>query len=217
MLNTFEPGRLLTRVFTPVQENGTLRRYADSWSRLLFFLFRMQSPEHQEQLHERHFQIDQIRWQYMQQLSDAAEEACNTTQPALAQERVACSLKEKVAQLSTSLVRHMLYEAPLRSPVVRYCAFYAVDAYGAWLPAQRFAPFLSGMIYCMQLWLIHFCIEQTKVSLGILQETDGGEEDEDSRDEGEQPESSLLESNIQNKCSRFLTNNTHSPIAELSH
>jgi hypothetical protein len=58
ILNTFEPGRTQTKPFFPVQEETTLRRYASYWSRLLFFLIRLQSETYRDQLSDQHHRID---------------------------------------------------------------------------------------------------------------------------------------------------------------
>ena len=79
---------------------------------------------------------------------------------------------------------------------MRFCAFSAVDQDNGWVQAGGLAPFLSGMMHCMQLWLAGWCLDAVEV------------EDE---------EDGALEEAVKHECKQFLKNDTHSPLAELSY
>jgi len=77
-------------------------------------------------------------------------------------------LQQAIHRLSFLLVRMQSIENSFDSPVVQFYAFRTINKEGAWCLASEFAPFLSGMIHCIQLWLSAHCTQQVPPSLGNL-------------------------------------------------
>lgn len=105
-------------------------------------------------------------------------------------------LIEEVKEVSIMTVRYLHSGNAFQCAVVRDCAFQALRSDGSWTPAQLYSPFLSGMIHCMQLWLILYCFESTEKL-----DSDSGH----------------LEDLVHVECNQHLVNTTRSSIAELSY
>jgi len=104
-------------------------------------------------------------------------------------------LQQAIHRLLFLLVRTQSEENPFESPVAQFCAFRTINKEGMWILASEFAPFLSGIIHCMQIWLSEYCIQAVPASSG----------------------NRAMESLIRQECEKFLVNTTHSPIAKLSY
>ena len=103
-------------------------------------------------------------------------------------------LGQLVDRLSMCLVRQEYVQNTFDATVVSYSAICAVNHDGGWLGAHLYTPFLSGMIHCMQLWLLQHCMQKVSVC-------DAGQ----------------LEELMKRECHRFLVNSRRTPIAVLSH
>ena len=225
ILNTFEPGRTQTKPFLGVRELSTLRRYSNKWSLLLLFLLRTSQtidffPDHShyedsllrplisrlrtasERLHAAN--VDSMEYEDClnsgrphaghSQGSDSdldSEEEEEATDLRLH----AVTLRDAVDQLSMSLVRQEHDRSQFQCGVIAFAAFLTLTPSGAWVSAADFGSTLSGLIHCMQLWLLGYCLwEFPNLST---------------------PTS--LQQFFLEECQRFLLNTTATPVAELSY
>ena len=207
-LNSFEPSRMQSKPFVPVRETATLKRYARSWSSLLTSLVRMQSLPHQTDGEvggdeestqpsgwlEKHYALDPALGDEVRGVESFAGEVTRLEE---AQEDCAAAkacLLHAVRVLSHALTRYIHSQSTFSNPVVRFCAFKAIGDDGAWVTTQSFAPFLSGLIHCMQLWLVDFCFLTSPPNITTLE----------------------LDKVIERECMQCLVNISPSAIAELS-
>ena len=216
-LNSFEPNRMQSKPFIGVQTIDAMKKYGALWSRLVVFLLRIQDHE-DPSLGSRllHADRDGEIQQLLQETRDASQalHAANPqglpfvdclhdkTTPAEEEEEDlgrlrlhAKTLIDTVDRLSIALVRQLRYQDPFSLCVVTYCATWALNKHGAWVHAADFRPFLSGMIHCMQLWLLSYCLHQH-------------------RRQSPQP---TLQDFVRDQCQLHLINTTSGPIAELSY
>jgi len=153
------------RPFTPVQEDLTVKRYARSWSLLITVLLRIQLHEWRERFNLQYFDLAaDIRLElasvqlYASELYTEDEDACHLHGEDM--------LQQAIHRLSFLLGRMQSEENPFEGPVAQFCAFRTINKEGMWILASEFAPFLSGMIHCMQLWLSAYCIQAVPASSG---------------------------------------------------
>ena len=182
------------------------------WSQLIFFLLRIQ--EHQEScldLRLLHVDKDGVIQQLLERVKDASQALhlintqglgftyCLHDKTGLAADSAnlrlhAKALRVAIDQLSIALVQQCNHDNPFSLYVVAYSATGTLNKHGAWVSAVDYRPFLSGMIHCMQLWLLSHCIQQYQ----------------------RQDPPSTLQDFVQAQCQLYLVNTTPSPIAELS-
>ena len=160
LLNSFEPGRLHTRVFQVVQEPSTLRRYAQHWSQLLYFLIRMQSRStslDEAGSSETMPALDDLTGDLARRAANLARvlhtkeesrEAEFDEEATLMKADEKGSLTEVVRQLSIHLTRQDYGESPFNCGVVQYAACLSVNEHGAWKPAHLLSSTYSGLIHC---------------------------------------------------------------------
>jgi len=157
-LGSFEPGRIQIKPSTPVQEDLTVKRHARSWSLLITVLLCMQLHEWRERFDLQYFNLAaDIRLELasvqlrISELYVEDEDACHLHGEDM--------LQQAIHRLSFLLVRMQSEENPFESLVTQSCAFRTINKEGMWILASEFAPFLSGMIHYMQLWLSAYCIQ----------------------------------------------------------
>ena len=211
-LNSFEPTRVQTKPFIGVQETRTIEKYGRYWSQLLPFLLRIQA--HQQSTLDHHLgRADKTG--SIGRLTDQAQHAgealadsntqrlsfkeCLKDRTGLptdsAKRRAdARTLRAAVDQLSIALIQQYSDGSAFSLHVVAYSATWTLNKHGAWLSAAEYRPFLSGMIHCMQLWLLSHCSQQYV----------------------HQVPPSTLEDFVRAQCQLYLVNTTPGPIAELS-
>ena len=80
--------------------------------------------------------------------------------------------------------------------VIAYCALRTLRPNGAWVAAAAFAPLLSSIIHCMQLWLLTHCL---------------------ARYSARRRRYPRFENYVRRQCDRYLVNTSPTPIAELSY
>ena len=237
-----------TKPFSPVQEIGTLRRYADVWSSILVYLVSIERSEELKQLDEKYWKVDDTVDEGVKQLletylhredeqeedkeykdrvetveqdeqdeqreeseeeqeeqdeQDEQREESEEEQEEQDEQReeeggrgerlnLDERLKQKIRKLSYQLTMSSTSESPFILPVIRYCSLLTVKENGSWMAAVHLTPITSQLIHCMQLWLLDWCLEN-------------------SRSRGE------LRVLVQEKCRDFMLNDTGSPISELSY
>ena len=212
-LNSFEPDRIQSRPFFGVQNIETMEKYSMLWSQLIFFLLRVQ--EHQEAYLDNYLiraDQDGELQRLLQEMQDAGQTLHSNNPQGLSftnclhnqigqaadsanLRRCAKALRSVVEQLSMALVRQEHHENPFSSYVIAYSATWTLNNHGAWLSAGDYRPFLSGIIHCMQLWLLGYCLQQYQ----------------------HQVPKSTLQDFVLSQCQSHLVNTTNSPIAELSY
>ena len=106
-------------------------------------------------------------------------------------------LEQLINRLSIRLVRREYDDDAFNVEVVSYSAVCTLDRHGGWMGAHLYTPFLSGMIHCMQLWLIRHCTQKIQ--------------------DGTDINSGQLEELLEQECRRFLINSQRTPVAVLSH
>lgn len=196
-LNSFEPKRLQAKPFRPVQESSTLKRYGGIWALLIAFLVRVQS-------------MDDLPSVISSMQSGLQDEVTAILQygERLGPDHTDWTVlyegddeypqflvfEASIKRLSIRLVRSLHFENPFQSPIVLYAALRTLTSEGSWVSAAVMAPLLSSLIHCMQLWLVAHCTQ-------ACPSNNGGRE---------------LEAVVEQECTRFLINTSHSPIAELS-
>lgn len=222
ILNTFEAGRTQSAPFKGVQEKDTLRRYSQWWSTLIIFLIEFEDDPSTsniaiQTLRQGLFSVPGGITASMQRLRNAAillhayndegldyEECLRANKddnPDSEQEADtltlrlrAVRLKEALEELSRALVRQEYVQDAFQCGVVAYAAIYALREDGSWKAAVDMSFFLSGMIHCMQLWLLGACLEELPEEDYLV---------------GLQPY-------VREQCNRYLINTNATPIAELS-
>jgi len=181
-----------------------MERYSALWGRLIIFLIRVQQHE-DDTLAERLFTEEDPIEDLVDQVSIAAEElhAANPDGRTLddcirGKEAGARSVRPHaktlvvaVNRLSVRLVKQLREQDPFSIAVVAFSATCVLDKYGGWVDAAGFRPFLSGMIHCMQLFLLGDCLQEYKETSGLAEYTS-------------------------DQCQRYLVNTTAGAIAELS-
>ncbi|KAI4264672.1 MAG: hypothetical protein L6R42_000232 [Xanthoria sp. 1 TBL-2021] len=103
-------------------------------------------------------------------------------------------LYKEVQELSYYLVRFRFEGSSFTSPLVGFMALNALDHQGAWIAAHNFTSFISGVIHCMQLWLLGYRYLHVGDSAG---------------------QQSLLEESVRTECRQYLVNTTATAAAEL--
>ncbi len=229
ILNTFEVGRTHSKPFLGVQEVSTLHRYSGFWSRLIHFLIRISHDNNLPTLRKQLLPSGSAVSYMLQQIVDTALELqvantmnlsfknCMRRLPSIEDDHKASeyseeseqesirlrqhtvSLKKAICRLSIHLTTFNYDRDPFQAPIVAYCAFCTLTSENAWIAAQDYSPFLSGMIHCMQLWLLNHCLEEYCQMQAAFEA------------------SSSIQNYVQQECNRFLVNISPCPIAELSY
>lgn len=80
-------------------------------------------------------------------------------------------LSTTIAQLSVYLVRFEYEESPFASPIIGFIALNTLESNGAWIAAHNFTFVISGMIHCMQIWLLgyHYATKAQSSPPALLQ------------------------------------------------
>lgn len=195
-----------------------MERYGKRWSRLIFFLLRVQL--HADQTLAARLVPPSSRMEYLLQEVDESsrslhavntlgfsldeclqhhncdpENKCDPEEECESPLRLhATALQQAVKYLSVALTLQLEERDPFCLCVVAYCATCALDSHGAWVFAANYRPFLSAMIHCMQLWLLGHCITHCQSQDPPLR----------------------LQSYVREQCQLHLVNTSAGPIAELS-
>lgn len=103
-------------------------------------------------------------------------------------------LLHAINELSVILLRQEYESDAFQCSVCSFTALHALDRHGAWIAGANYAPVLSSMIYCMQLWLFGTCVSECEDS----------------------PNFKGLQKYVETQCRRFLLNTNSCPIADLS-
>ncbi|KAL8688231.1 MAG: hypothetical protein Q9218_005804 [Villophora microphyllina] len=207
-LNSFEPNRMQTKPFYGTQNDETMEKYGLGWTQLLVFLIRVQDHD-DECLAERLLYADDTIQSLLDDVTAAAEalRAVNSEKLALraclhrirlqgpSLRQHATTLIRAVEDLSVALVRQRCQQDPFSLPVIAYCSTLTLDKHGAWISAAQFRPLLSGIIHCMQLWLLGYCIRTCR----------------------ERPDGPTLDDFVEEQCRSTLVNTAPTAMGELSY
>ena len=211
-LNSFESDRVNTQTFVGVQETSTIERYGMFWSQLILFLLRIQLHERStldnrlmkadpggslgKLLDEAQHAGEVLAGSNTQRLSftDCLNDQAGLPTDTAKRRSDARTLRVAVDRLSIALVQQYSDGSAFSLYVVAYSATRTLDKHGAWYAADEYRPFLSGMIHCMQLWLLSHCLQQQM----------------------RQDPPSTLQDLVRAQCQLYMVNTTPGPIAELS-
>lgn len=69
---------------------------------------------------------------------------------------------QEIDCISCALVRYKWDESAFTSPVVGFVALRTINEEGAWIRASHLSSPLSGWIHCMQLWLLGYCLQESR-------------------------------------------------------
>lgn len=203
ILNSFEPDRTQSKPFHAVREAGTFRRYCRWWSGLLISLNRLSDDEDGSILQDQLLLNNRSLERLIRKMNQAAQALLAVNTDALdlddclrdsSLQLHAQDLCEHVRDLSTSLVRVNHEHSPFQAGVVAFSALKTLSSDGAWVGAHDYSGFLSGMIHCMQLWLLGHCVQRARQS----------------------PQDRCMQDIVRQECNEFLVNTTSTPVAELS-
>ncbi|KAL8689011.1 MAG: hypothetical protein Q9218_005217, partial [Villophora microphyllina] len=198
-----------SKAFHGVQEQSTMQRYAKYWSRLVIFLLRAIDTDDEDPFALFYFDTNPVLRQLVQtvastlhatlaiDLVDIDLEDLFSIGAEVEDDEARLHAKEltlAIAELSFHLVRFEYDESPFASPIIGFMALNTLEKNGAWIAAHNFTFVLSGMIHCMQLWLLGYCYEAK--SRTVLPAT--------------------LKTLVREQFTRFQINTTATPIAELS-
>ena len=218
VLNLFKEDRLQSKAFHRVQERSTIRRYTRYWSRLIVFLLYLISQDDKGPFGEVYLEQNDILRDLVWNTSDCLhamlaidladvdlDELFQATAGGEDREEQALGIPSAIfshalqlhiaiEDLSFYLVRFPHEESPFASPIVGFMALNTLQRNGAWIAAHNFTFLLSGMIHCMQLWLLGYCCQaQARMTRS----------------------SSTLEAVVRGECKNFLVNTKATPMAEL--
>ena len=166
-----------SKAFYGVQEISTMQRYAKYWSGLIVFLLHAiaednegpfsayyldTNPRLQEMVQRVNNRLEallatdlaDINLQSLFPIDSDDEQEMLLVSPEI--RLYAKALHTAVQSLSIFLVRFEHEESSFTSPVIGYMALQTLESNGAWIPAHNFTFVLSGMIHCMQLWLLGY-------------------------------------------------------------
>lgn len=163
-----------SKPFLGTQNMETIERYSAFWSQLVLFLWRVQDLGDSvlaSQLLAVHGDKDIAELLNQTKEAAAALHAVNPQGRAFVDclrdnksdditrlRQHAKTLEQRVDKLSMGLITQSNDRSPFSLCVVAYSATCVLTKHGSWVTATGFRPFLSGMIYCMQLWLLGFCL-----------------------------------------------------------
>jgi len=221
ILSSFEENRMQSRIFTGVQNTSTMDRYAAQWSDLLLFLLKLAESnascytlsirylrhlpiigdcmkriqtlgEALLAANTKQLSLEGCLREFVDDEEDTPSHASNSSTRQLALQ--AQDFTDEIDCISFALVRYNWSEAAFASPVVGFVALHTVNGDGDWIRAFQFSSPLSGWIHCMQLWLLGYCLRESR-------QTQGSHAD--------------VEHLIREQCALFLKNSVSSPISEL--
>ncbi|KAL8794984.1 MAG: hypothetical protein Q9182_007576, partial [Xanthomendoza sp. 2 TL-2023] len=208
VLNSFEEGRIQSKAFHGVQEQSTMERYTKYWSRLIVFLLHAVLDNDESPFSSFYLDADPGLKDLLQTVSDSLHATLSTDLADVDFELLfsgdddegtpeirlhALSLHAAIIKLSIHLVRFTHNNASFSSPIVGFMALNTLESSGVWIAAHNFTFVLSGIIHCMQLWLLGYCYQA----------------------EAQATRSEKLEAIVREQCQLFLINTTSTPMAEL--
>ena len=103
-------------------------------------------------------------------------------------------LLHAVIELSATLIRQKYKSDAFQCSVISFTGLHVLNRHGAWMVDANYAPFLSSIIHCIQLWLLEVCISECNDS----------------------PDFKSLQKYVETQCRRFLININSCPISDLS-
>ncbi|OLL26207.1 hypothetical protein NEOLI_004805 [Neolecta irregularis DAH-3] len=141
ILNTFQSGTLSQKPFKALQNQEMAKSYFSVWKKLIYYIYRIH--------YNNAFPEITIFKLTTQQLSHI-----NTSFSQLNNEE---SLDNSCLSMSYSLIEHPLEFDSFESPIISFSAALCLNSTGSsFLEPHHFTPFLSRLIYCIQLITLEY-------------------------------------------------------------
>ncbi|OLL25279.1 hypothetical protein NEOLI_004890, partial [Neolecta irregularis DAH-3] len=179
ILNTFQSGTMSQKPFKVLQNEDTARSYFAIWKKLICFIYRIQCNNL--------FPGIAIFNLTPQQLIHI-----NTTFSCPSDNE---SLDQACLSMSYSLIAHTLEFNVFESPIISFSAALSLNTNGSnFLEPHKFTPYLSKLIYCIQL----IVLEYNLINYDLLKE-----------------DNQSFQSYFQIDCEKWILNTTDGPMSEL--
>ena len=200
VLNTQRPDRLSPKPMLPLQEASTLKRYSETWQRLICYIYRVNRGDYLRQ------DMFCLTDQQKQHLNGATKLAKSLQQKGIGEEEeegVRKKMEQQLLCLSMSLIRHSLPERPFESGLLSFAATMAwKKGASTWLPVENYSTVLSQLRYDCQLVMMAYSLES--MDSGRLSRMYDGND-----------KSSQLGQYLKQQCDRWMVSNSDGPMSEM--
>ena len=171
VLNTFQPGTLSQDAFEGLQERKTIIKYFQTWKRLVCYYFRVTSGTFLGDVTV--FNATSKQEHYSQQVFEALRtlppttgETHPNTEEEEELEKHQDRLDAAVTGLCMAFIKHTLPGDPFESVVISFCAALCLKAdESGIMEAHQFSPYLSHLVYCIQLIILASCLRKKRMGL----------------------------------------------------